>query len=124
MASDTLCVGLVKRGLVQDAALANVGCLHRLDPGVPHQLIDSLAGPVVLRVMAKDLATLPVPQDPPTAMKYQRGRVMLLAGSERYRGAALLAAQGAMASGVGSLKAALPEAVPLGIISIKAQSES
>ena len=111
VASDTLCVGLVKRGLVQDAALANVGCLHRLDPGVPHQLIDSLAGPVVLRVMAKDLATLPVPKDPPTAMKYQRGRVMLLAGSERYRGAALLAAQGAMASGVGSLKAALPEAV-------------
>ena len=115
VASDTLCVGLVKRGLVQDAALANVGRLHRLDPGVPRLLIDQLAGPAVLRVMAKDLPALPIPQDAPTAMKYQRGRVLLLAGSESYRGAALLAAQGAMASGVGSLKAALPEAVAEGI---------
>ena len=111
MASDTLCVGLVKRGLVQDAALANVGCVHRLDPGVPRLLIDQRQASVVLRVMPGDLATLPVPQDAPAAMKYQRGRVLVLAGSERYRGAAVLAAQGAMASGVGSLKAALPEAV-------------
>ena len=111
VASDTLCVGLVKRGLVQDAAMANVGRVHRLDPGVPSQLIEQLRPAAVLRVMAKDLATLPVPQDAPTAMKYQRGRVLLVAGSERYRGAALLAAQGAMASGVGSLRAALPEAV-------------
>jgi NAD(P)H-hydrate epimerase len=111
VASDTLCVGLVKRGLVQDAALANVGRLHRLDPGVPPKLINQLGAPAVLRVMAKDLETLPVPQDAPTAMKYQRGRVLLMAGSESYRGAALLAAHGAMASGVGSLKAALPDAV-------------
>ena len=111
VASDTLCVGLVKRGLVQDAALANVGQVHRLDPGVPPQLIAQLEPAAVLRVMAKDLASLPVPQEVPTAMKYQRGRVLLIAGSESYRGAALLTAHGAMASGVGSLKAALPEAV-------------
>ncbi len=111
VASDTLCVVLVKRGLVQDAALANVGRVHRLDPGAPPKLIDQLGAPAVLRLMARDLETLPVPQGAPTAMKYQRGRVMLMAGSERYRGAALLAAHGAMASGVGSLKAALPDAV-------------
>jgi len=111
VASDTLCVGLVKRGLVQDAALAHAGSVHRIDPGVPRRLIDPRQASAVLRVMAGDLATMPVPQDAPTAMKYQRGRVLVLAGSERYRGAALLAAQGAMASGVGSLNAALPEAV-------------
>ena len=111
VASDTLSVGLVKRGLVQDAALAHVGRVHRLDPGVPRQLINQGEAAAVLRVMANDLVTLPVPREAPTAMKYQRGRVMLMAGSACYRGAALLAAHGVMASGVGSLNAVLPEAV-------------
>ena len=111
VASDTLCVGLIKRGLVQDAALANVGRLHRLDPGVPIRLIAQLKDSPVLRVNAKDLVTLPVPPERPTAMKYERGRALLVAGSEHYPGAALLAARGALASGVGSLKAVLPETV-------------
>ena len=42
IASDTLCVGLIKRGLVQDAALAHVGRLHRIDLAVPMQLTQSL----------------------------------------------------------------------------------
>ena len=42
-ASDTLCVGLIKRGLVQDSALDFVGALHRIDPGVPQRLC-GLAG--------------------------------------------------------------------------------
>ena len=111
VASDTLCVGVIKRGLVQDVAMAHVGRLHRLDPGVPSKLIDQLEGPPVVQMMTKDLTTLPIPQDAPTAMKYQRGRLLMVAGSERYRGAALLAARGAMASGVGSVNAALPESV-------------
>ncbi len=111
VASDTLCVGLVKKGLVQDSALANVGRLELLDPGVPLRLIDQLKDCSVLRVTAKDLSTLPLPQDSPTAMKYERGRALMIVGSERYRGAALLAGRGALASGVGSLRAALPEPV-------------
>ena len=65
----------------------------------------------MLRVNAKDLVTLPVPPERPTAMKYERGRALLVAGSEHYPGAALLAARGALVSGVGSLKAVLPETV-------------
>ena len=53
VASDTLCVGLVKQGLVQDAALANVGRVHRLDPGVPPQLIEQLEPAAVLRCDGK-----------------------------------------------------------------------
>ena len=43
--------------------------------------------------------------------KYQRGRVLVVAGSEKYRGAASLALNGALASGVGSVSALLPKSV-------------
>lgn len=49
VASHTLCVGLIKRGLVQDAALAHVGCLHRIDPAVPVSLTQSLPSRPTLR---------------------------------------------------------------------------
>ena len=111
VASDTLCVALIKRGLVQDAALAHVGSLHRIDPGLPHRLLGSLSAPMQLRLVAGDLVHLPRPSEAPTAMKYQRGRLLLIAGSDRYRGAAHLTLKGAMASGAGSVEACLPVAV-------------
>ena len=111
MASHTLCVGLIKRGLVQDAAIAHVGCLHRIDPAVPVRLTQSLASPPTLRLRADDLAALPRPPELPAAMKYQRGRLLVIAGSERYRGAAHLALRGALASGAGSVEACLPDCV-------------
>ena len=111
MASDTLCVGLIKRGLVQDAALQHVGRLHRIDPAVPVPLTQSLSSPAKLRLQTIDLADLPRPPELPAAMKYQRGRLLLIAGSERYRGAAHLAVRGALASGAGSVEACLPESV-------------
>lgn len=111
VAADTLCVGLIKYGLVQDAGLAHVGTLHRIDPGVPVSLTQSLSSPAKLRLMTRDLATLPRPVESAAAMKYQRGRLLLIAGSERYRGAAQLAVRGALASGVGSVEACLPKSV-------------
>ena len=110
-AAHTLCVGLIKSGLVQDAALPHVGRLHRIDPAVPVSLTKSLSAPVKLRLLADDIASLPCPQEPPDAMKYQRGRLLLIAGSERYRGAAHLALRGALASGAGSVEASLPAPV-------------
>ena len=110
-ASDTLCVGLIKRGLVQDSALDFVGALHRIDPGVPERLCAALPAPLMRRLMPDDLTTLPRPVQSLAAMKYQRGRLLLIAGSDRYRGAALLALQGALASGTGSVEACVPAAV-------------
>ena len=111
VASDTLTVALIKRGLVQDAALPFAGKVHRIDPGVPPRLMASLTSPLVFQVGASDLKTLPVPAEKSTAMKYERGRLLLIAGSERYRGAAHLAVRGALASGAGSVRAALPKVV-------------
>jgi NAD(P)H-hydrate epimerase len=45
------------------------------------------------------------------AAKYERGRVLVIAGSDTYRGAAHLALAGATAAGVGSLRAIVPAAV-------------
>jgi len=47
--------------------------------------------------------------------KYQRGRVLVVAGSEKYRGAASLALNGALASGAGSISAFLPQSVSSGL---------
>ena len=111
LAAHTLCVGLIKRGLVQDAALTHVGSLHRIDPGVPVTLTQSLPPPLTLRLLASDVADLRCPPEPLAATKYQRGRLLLIAGSERYRGAAHLAVRGALASGAGSVEACLPASV-------------
>jgi len=111
VASDTLTVAFIKQGLVQDAALNLAGTVHRIDPGVPPKLMASLISPPVLQVGAQDLETLPVPAESSTAMKYERGRLLLIAGSDCFRGAAHLAVRGALASGAGSVRAALPRAV-------------
>jgi len=100
-----------KEGLVQDAALEHVGELHRIDVGWPDRLMPDPSTPLLLGVRPDDLEDLVWPQPPCSAMKYQRGRVLVIAGSDRYRGATLLALRGALASGVGSIQAVVPETV-------------
>ena len=108
----TLAAGLVKQGLIQDQALTRVGQLERVDIGLPQQLLGSLPDDeVVFACSPDDLRTLPVPTPPREAMKYKRGRLLIIAGSLRYPGAAQLALEGSLASGVGSIRALLPESI-------------
>ena len=104
----TYCLGLLKQGLLQDTALAWVGRLHRLDLGLPAALLAGLPVDQPLALAPADLASAPWPLLDPAAAKYERGRLLVVAGSQRYRGAALLALAGAEASGCGSIRAALP----------------
>jgi NAD(P)H-hydrate epimerase len=77
--------------------------------------LDRLPQQQPLALAAADLAELPgLPLDPALG-KYGRGRLLVVAGSDRYRGAAALALAGATASGCGSVRAALPEAVAAGL---------
>jgi hydroxyethylthiazole kinase-like uncharacterized protein yjeF len=122
-ASLTLSLGLIRQGLVQDSALAWVGRLERIDLGLPAQLLSALPleQPLALGVEGCDQAdarraTRPVP--PPAAGKYERGRLLVIAGSARYPGAALLALQGASASGCGSLRAGLAAASDPGLAAV------
>lgn len=110
-ASTTLTVGLIKQGLVQDKAVAHVGKIVRLDLGLPDSLLESFDCKPPRLISPGDLVSLPCPRPSSSAMKYQRGRVLVIAGSENYLGAANLALHGALASGVGSIQAAVPPAV-------------
>ncbi|QEY31932.1 NAD(P)H-hydrate dehydratase [Synechococcus sp. RSCCF101] len=107
----TLTIGLCKRGLIQDPALAWVGRLERIDLGLPARLLASLPADTPLALSGEDIGAGPGPHPPAAASKYERGRLMVIAGSERYRGAAALALRGALASGCGSLRACLPRAL-------------
>ena len=117
----TTTIGLIKTGLVQDSALAYVGQLVRLDLGLPPALLAGLPANQPLALSPKDQQTGPpqqagsprqAPSSTPAASKYQRGRLLVIAGSSSYRGAAALALAGASSSGCGSLRAALP--APMG----------
>jgi len=101
----TFCLGLYKRGLLQSDALAAVGQLERLDFGVPNWVLDMVQQPESLPrgVTTADRTTAPWPEPPSAADKYGRGRLLLLAGSQRYPGAAVLATAGADASGAGAV---------------------
>ena len=107
----TCCIGLVKQGLVQDSALAWVGSLERIELGLPARLLADVPDgqPLLLHPQDADLA--PWPSIPEAASKYSRGRLLVVAGSDAFRGAAHLCLLGASAAGCGSLHAVLPRAV-------------
>ncbi len=107
-ASTTYAIGLIKIGLVQDTALAAVGALEWIDLGLPGILLERLPQSTVLGLSQRDLAHRPRPPLDPACNKYQRGRLLVVAGSETYPGAASLVLAGATSSGCGSLRAALP----------------
>ncbi len=107
-AATTYSIGLIKRGLVQDTALRWVGRLERIDLGLPATLLGRHGGDPLLGLGAADQCSAPWPVADPAAGKYARGRLLVVAGSRRFRGAAHLALAGATASGCGSLRVAPP----------------
>ena len=111
IATCTYCIGLIKRGLLQDPALAAVGELRRIELGLSAPLLHSLPPETPLLLGEADATGAPWPGLDPAAGKYARGRLLVIAGSQTYRGASHLALLGASASGLGSLRAALPAAV-------------
>jgi hydroxyethylthiazole kinase-like uncharacterized protein yjeF len=107
-ASHTLCLGLWKRGLLADSALDWAGASELIDFDLPIADITAVLGdhPDCVR-FTPAIARLPLPRSPQTH-KYREGHLLVVAGSERYGGAAVLASLGARASGVGMLSLAVP----------------
>ncbi len=110
-ASSTLSLGLFKSGLIQDSAIDYVGNLERLDIGIPDKILAGFPDTQSLRISFSDLSTFVWPKPSKSKSKYQRGRVLVIAGSEKYKGAASLALNGALASGAGSVSAFLPNSI-------------
>ncbi len=117
-ASYTACLGLWKRGFMQEDALAYLGECSLIDFDIPLADIKAVLGEnlVVSRVTDRDaIATLPLNRSL-TAHKYKAGNLLLIAGSRQYAGAAMLTGLGAIASGVGMLTLAVPESIRLALL--------
>jgi len=106
----TLAIGLHKIGLAQDSALPFIGELHHIDVGVPISKLSKIDNKI-FKVTYKDLKNIDLPYLPKNSNKYKRGKTLLIAGSEKYPGAAFLALKGAISSGAGYISAVLPELV-------------
>jgi len=65
----------------------------------------------IFKVTYRDIKNIDLPSLPKNSNKYKRGRTLLIAGSEKYPGAAYLALKGAISSGAGYISAVLPELV-------------
>lgn len=109
-ATHTLCLGLWKQGLFQEQALEYVGKVERIDFGIPPHIIKQVLGdnhPLKLISPTTVKKSLPLPR-PLNTHKYKQGHLLLICGSQKYVGAALLSAYGAISSGVGMLSVVVP----------------
>ncbi len=112
-ATYTFCLGLWKLGLLQDRALEYIGTPQLIDFDMPLADIHAVLGetPRVKRITREfAIASLPLHR-PPVTHKYQQGHLLLICGSARYAGGAILTGLGARASGVGMLSIAVPESL-------------
>ena len=109
-ATHTLCLGLWKRGLWEESSLAYTGSQECLDIGIPPGAIESVFQeeyPPQALTLGDIYPGLSLNLSP-TSHKYQRGHLLIIAGSQRYRGAVVLAALAARSSGVGLTSIAVP----------------
>jgi hydroxyethylthiazole kinase-like uncharacterized protein yjeF len=109
-ATRTFCLGLWKLAFLQDQALEYLGDAELIAFDLPIADISAVLGnpPEIQRVTPGfALAQLPLPR-PPVTHKYKQGHLLLICGSRKYAGGAILTGLGARASGVGILSIAVP----------------
>ncbi|MYX02898.1 MULTISPECIES: NAD(P)H-hydrate dehydratase [unclassified Streptomyces] len=99
-ADATVTFGTYKPGLLIDPAAEHAGALRLVDIGIGPELPEP---PDLEALQYADVAALlPVPGA--ESDKYRRGVVGVVAGSERYPGAAVLAVAGALRGGAGAVR--------------------
>lgn len=112
-ATHTLCLGLWKRAFFCDQALEYIGSAERIDFGIPPQDVWAILGespPIQQITPSVARSFLPLPR-PLVTHKYKQGHLLLVCGSSRYAGGAILAGLGARSSGVGMLSIAVPQSL-------------
>jgi len=96
----TVTFGVVKPGLLIDPGAGHAGVVELVDIGLEPHLLDP---PDASAPQRADIRAL-VPRPGPASDKYRRGVLGLLAGSDRFTGAALLATGGAVHGGAGMIR--------------------
>ena len=96
-----------KVGLYMQPGASAAGSVQQVDIGIPAGLDEDLRTEVLERRAAKAL----LPPRPADAHKGVFGRVLVIGGSSRYPGAAVLAARGAYRAGAGLVTIATPASI-------------
>ena len=94
----TVTFGTYKPGLLIDPGASRAGVVELIDIGLA-----DLAAPDVTALQSGDLATM-LPRPGAESDKYRRGVLGVLAGSDRFTGAAVLAVGGAVHGGAGMIR--------------------
>jgi ADP-dependent NAD(P)H-hydrate dehydratase / NAD(P)H-hydrate epimerase len=95
----TVTFGTIKPGLLVDPGASHAGTVELIDIGLGPYLAD----PVAIALQAADVAAI-LPRPDAESDKYRRGVLGLLAGSEQYTGALVLACGGAIRAGAGMVR--------------------
>ncbi len=112
-ADETATFHAPKVGLYMQPGASAAGSVQQVEIGIPPGLDEDLQTEVLERRAAKAL----LPTRPSNAHKGTFGRVLVIAGSSRYPGAAVLAARGAYRAGAGLVTIAAPESIALHLFS-------
>lgn len=112
-ATHSFCLGLWKLAFFQDQALEHLGKVERLDFGIPEAVVkEIISDSSSINLVTANLVKRSLPLSRPLLThKYQQGHLLLICGSRRYAGGAILAGLGARASGVGMLSIAVPNSL-------------
>ncbi len=107
--TETVTLGLPKAGLLLYPGACFAGKLTVADIGLPDKLLEDKNLSLHL-LQNKEIASI-LPQRPPDAHKGSMGRVLVLAGSCGYTGAAVLTSMGALRSGCGLVTLGVPRSL-------------
>ncbi len=107
----TVAFGAAKPGLLIDPGAGRAGVVEVVDIGLGPHLLDPPDARAPQRADIRDL----VPRPTPESDKYRRGVLGLLAGSDRFTGAALLATGGAVRGGAGMVRLVTAPAAAAGV---------
>jgi len=106
----TVTFGTLKPGLLIDPGASHAGVVEFVDIG----LGDYLGPPDVAAAQAADIADW-LPRPTAESDKYRRGVLGIVAGSDRFTGAATLAVGGAIRGGAGMVRLVSSE-IPVGLV--------
>jgi hydroxyethylthiazole kinase-like uncharacterized protein yjeF len=96
-ADNTVTLGFAKAGLLNGPGAERAGHITVADIGIPSYLVDEVTSELIDRNWARSV----LPPRPLQANKGSFGRVLVIAGSTNYTGAAYLATSGALRVGAG-----------------------
>jgi len=109
VADVTVTMGLPKLGCLFYPGRGCAGELVVGDIGIPAEVIEEER--LMRRLIDCEQALADLPHKAPTAHKFERGSLLVIAGSRRYSGAALLSSVSALRSGCGIVYCAGPESI-------------